>query len=67
MKTTRSQFKVALKECKDNENQIRNAKLVENLNNKNYKEFWKDVNKSRKVNDMQINCVDNEKKCRFYC
>ena len=43
MKSSRARFRAALNECRRNEDMIRRQKLLENLHNKNYKEFWKEV------------------------
>ena len=56
MKITRAKFRNALKSCKDNEDQIRREKLLENLMSKNYSAFWKGV---RKVNCNKGNDVSN--------
>ena len=40
MKLTRSKFKHALYICKSGEKEYRNSKLVESLDNKDYKSFW---------------------------
>ena len=60
MKTSRSVFKRALRKCKDNEESIRKEKLLKNLNNKQYKEFWKEVSKSKNHNSIQTNAIDRE-------
>ena len=44
MLSSRSLFKKTLQKCKDNEKAIRREKFSNDLNNKNYKEFWKGVN-----------------------
>ena len=58
MKNSRSQFKAALRKCKINEELIRKEKLLGNLNNKDYKEFWTDVNKEKKHNQIQPKVID---------
>lgn len=61
MKASRTAFKIALKKCKENEEQIRREKLLDNLKCKNFKAFWKEVNAIRNSNDSEINIVDGEK------
>ena len=43
MKYSRICFRSALKNCKTNEEEIKNKKMVENLLNKNYRDFWRDA------------------------
>lgn len=59
MKTTRSKFRSALDYCKSNEEKIKNENFVRNLNNKNYKEFWNDISKTKKCNNNSLNVIDN--------
>ena len=60
MKMSRAAFKTALKICKDNEEQIRREKLLENLESKNFKAFWKEVNVINKSNNSNVNVIDGE-------
>ena len=61
MRRTRSRFKYALRQCKQNSNSIICDRMANNLCNKNDKEFWRDVkNQSNakvplpaKVDDVQ--------------
>ena len=48
MLSSRALFKQALQKCKLNEKSIRREKFLNNLNNKDYKEFWKGVNEINK-------------------
>ena len=50
MKTSRSKFKNALDECKRNERDIRNMKLLENFKNKDMEKFWCEVTNAKKHN-----------------
>ena len=59
MKATRSKFRSAFDYCKSNEEKIRNENFVKNLNNKNYKEFWDDVSKSKNCKNSCLNIIDN--------
>ena len=43
MKSSRARFKAALNECRKNEDMIKRQKLLDNLNKKNFKGFWKEV------------------------
>ena len=45
MRLSRANFKSALNKCKFNEKDIRNKKLLENFNDKNYSSFWNEVHK----------------------
>ena len=58
MKLSRSDFKTALNNCKANDKTIRNRKLLSNLKNKNYKEFWSDVHSTTTHNDPHITDID---------
>ena len=60
MKTSRSVFKRTLKKCKENEESIRKEKLLKNLNDKQYKEFWREATKSKNHNSTQTNIIDRE-------
>ena len=60
MKISRSHFQRSLKNCKVNEEQIRKNKLLDSLKNKNYKEFWKEVDKVKKHNVNEATVVDGE-------
>ena len=58
MRVARSEFKCALKSCKINEESIRREKLLRNLNDKDHKEFWKEVGASKKCNIFQPCSID---------
>lgn len=60
MKLSRSKFKLALKKCKEDEDNIRRKKLTEKLKNKRYKEFWKDVHNINKQSSVETNSVEGE-------
>ena len=61
MRSTRTSFKAAFDYCKDNEEKIRNEKLLDNLKNKKHKEFWRDVQKTKNTNKLLPTFIDNEK------
>ena len=46
MRRTRSQFKLALRYCKQHEMTLRADALANSLSNKEYRKFWKSVNRS---------------------
>jgi exonuclease III len=48
MSTTRSKFKLALRQCKYDKTKIKADKLAERLINKNTNEFWKEIKKITK-------------------
>lgn len=59
MKRDRKKFKDALRYCKQNEERIKNEKLVSSLNNKNNKVFWKQINKQKNKNKkLKANLID---------
>ena len=60
MKSSRSRFKSALKNCKYKEDDIKNKKMVGNLLNKNYKDFWKEVHANKNGNMHKQTVIDNE-------
>ena len=45
MRLARSNFKLALNECKENEHEIRNVKLLDSLKNKSHKDFWSEIHR----------------------
>ena len=67
MKSSRSNFQKTLKKCKLNEDQIRRKKLLDNLKNKNQKEFWIEVNRIKKHNVNDAVVVDDEKDHSVIC
>ena len=67
MKKARASFKQALKECKDKENQIRNSKLLNNLRNKNYIGFWKEVHSSNSHNINTQQVIDGKNNINDIC
>ena len=60
MRTTRTLFKNALHFCKVNEEEIRKEKMVNSFKNKQYKEFWNEVYKVKKNNDVLPSKVDGD-------
>ena len=60
MKTSRSQFKAALNNCRVNEKLLRNGRMANNLEGKNHKEFWRDVNWTKKNNTLYPNIINSE-------
>ena len=60
MRTARTLFKNALHFCKVNEEEIRREKMVNNFKNKQYKEFWNEVYKVKKNNDVMPSKVDGD-------
>ena len=58
MKSSRSLFKAALHKCKINENLIRKKKLLENLKNKNFDAFWKEVRLTNNTNNSYPDRMD---------
>ena len=48
MKITRSNFRLALKRCKANEESRKNESLAQDLLSKNYIDFWKSVKNTKK-------------------
>ena len=60
MRSTRTLFKNALNFCKDNENEIRKEKMVESFKKKKYKEFWNEVYKVKRNNDVLPSKIDGE-------
>ena len=67
MKSSRSMFKRALNECKDNENAIRRQKLLDKLHKKDYKGFWKEVDLIRNNNINDVDSVDGLKDKSSIC
>jgi len=61
MKTTRKSFRKALNYCKKNEENIRDAKLVNYAENKNVKGFWKEVNLRRTHTERKSDIIDGLK------
>ena len=60
MRSTRALFKNALHFCKVNEEDIRREKMVDSFKNKNYKEFWNEVYKVKKNNDVLPSKIDDD-------
>ena len=59
MKKTREEFRKAFNDCKKNEDKMRKDSMLNNLNNKSYKEFWNETNKIKKHDNKQLNIIDN--------
>ena len=60
MKQSRSQFKLALDNCKNNEEKLRNEKMAQNYKNKRYKDFWQDVKSNKKGQLSTPSTIDGE-------
>lgn len=60
MRETRAQFKNTLRNCKQNEDQIRRENMLRNLNSNNSKEFWTETNKLKKSPNQQLNVIDEK-------
>ena len=58
MRLSRTKFKSALSNCKHNEKNIRNRKLLESLNDKKYSLFWKEVHRTNKHNRVYTQHID---------
>ena len=67
MKVSRSRFRAALQNCKINEDQIRREKLVDNLENKNFKRFWNEVYNIKNNNDGRAASIDGETDHKVIC
>lgn len=61
MRSTRTIFKNALDFCKKNEEDIRRGKMVDSFKNKRYKQFWNEVYKVKKNNDVLPSKIDGDK------
>ena len=60
MKQSRSQFKLALDNCKNNEEKLRNEKMAHSYKNKRYKDFWQDVKSNKKGQLSTPSTIDGE-------
>ena len=60
MKSSRNCFRSALKQCKNNEDEIKNKKMVNSLLAKKYKDFWRDVHANKNGNMVKQAVIDNE-------
>ena len=67
MKVPKSRFRAALQNCKINEDQIRREKLVDNLENKNFKRFWNEVYNIKNNNDGRTESIDGETDHKVIC
>ena len=67
MKQSRAEFKRALNECKVNENAIRRQKLLDKLNDKDYKGFWKEVDLIKNSNIKDADSIDGIKDKHTIC
>ena len=56
---TRASFRKCLKKCKAEELNIRNAKFVKSLKEKNTKEFWKLVRNNKSPDKKVVHRIDN--------
>ena len=57
MKLTRAQFKIALKECREDENEIRNEKFRQSFRASNKADFWREI--KAQSNEVVIKKLDN--------
>jgi hypothetical protein len=60
MRKSRSLFKRSLKKCRDEENNIRDDKLIRSFKNKNKKHFWNQINKIKNTRNFYSSKIDNE-------
>ena len=60
MKNSRNSFRSALKHCRNNEDEIKNKKMVNSLVGKKYKDFWRDVHTNKNGNVLKQVVIDNE-------
>jgi hypothetical protein len=61
MKESRKKFRQVFNHCKNNENKIRNEKMVQSLNSKSTKEFWQCVRNCKGyANGATLIKIDNE-------
>ena len=60
MKISRARFREALRNCKMKEEQIRRKKLLDNLENKNFKCFWNEVYEIKNNSDGKAPNIDGE-------
>ena len=60
MKEARSRFKCALDYYKSNEDKRRKEKMANNYRNKKYKDFWNDVNLTKKGRVARSTVIDKE-------
>ena len=62
MRNSRAKFKRALDKCKSDEENIRKRRLAEKLKNKDYKEFWRDIHKTKHNDKIVTSVIDGENK-----
>ena len=67
MKSSRSQFKAALQKCKDDEEKIKQDKLLNNLENKDHKHFWNEVYNVKKHNNVTAASIDGSRDPKIIC
>ncbi len=60
MKKSRTNFKKALKCCKENEIKIKKDKLLKSYAKNNKSDFWKDIKTLKKTNKEIFNVVDGK-------
>lgn len=60
MKEARYNFREALKYCRNNEEYIRDNKLLNNIQNNNMSTFWRTVNKYKKLKSKEVTKMDGE-------
>ncbi len=60
MKKSRTNFKKALKFCRENEMKIKKDKLLKSYAKNNKSDFWKDINMLKKKKKKKFNVVDGK-------
>ena len=58
MRSSRTRFKYALRQCRYNERQTASEKLANHLKEHELNDFWKDVGKHSKFKSALSNCID---------
>ena len=67
MKSSRARFKTALDECRGNEDTIRRQKLLDNLHQKNYSGFWREVALIRNNVSKEVVSIDGRSDSNEIC
>ena len=61
MKSSRADFRSALKHCQENEQRLRNEKIVSSFKNKDFKSFWKSISTKQK---SKVSSIDGSSDCQ---
>ena len=61
MKKSRTDFRSALKHCQENEQRLRNEKLVSSFQNKDFRSFWRNISAKQK---SKISNMDGNNDCQ---